>query len=205
MVDRGGGDEAVEGGQLAARLLVPCVKCGPGLHDGCVHRENAAGGPALDSLIPMLDFLPALAPVHEVNALEHLAQGKGGKVKLRIVVPEPFKHRGFGARLGGLTQDVCVNEVGHGKLLKTEVAGGGGIAFGSPILHRAVAQDFHELFLRLEPRISLCRNDHRDGFAMPGNGLGAVLEHGLQQFAEPVFCVMKRPRRIHASRLARQF
>jgi len=127
----------------------------------------------------MLDFLAAHATIHEVNALEHLAKGKGGKVKLRIMACGPLKHDGFWAWLGGLAQDIRVNEVGHSGSLKTDPTGGGGIAFGLPILHRAIPQDFHELFLRLEPRLRLCRNDYRDGLAMAGNGLGSVFEYGL--------------------------
>jgi hypothetical protein len=80
-----------------------------------------------------------------------------------------------------------------------EVACGCGVAFELPVFDRAIAEDVHEFLGGLEAGIRLGRNDDCDGLAMPRDGLCALLEHGVEQFAEFVFCVLKWPDCVHIS------
>jgi len=90
-----------------------------------------------------------------MNSFQHFTQGKRRNVKFRIVICEPLQHRRCGAGFRRLTENVGVNEVGPGALMKKQVAGRGGIALEFPAFHRAIPQDLNELFVRLQPGIRL--------------------------------------------------
>lgn len=78
-----------------------------------------------------------------------------------------------------------------------EIASRGGVPFERPILAWAIAQDVHKRFGRLEPGIRLSRNNNSNRFAVPGDGLGPLSEHGINQFTEFVLGVLEGPGGIH--------
>ena len=100
VLEGGRRDEAVHRGKFAARALMLGVEHGPRVAHGEIHGKNAPGRPPLDALIPLFDFLSALAPVHQMDSLEHLAERKSGNSEFRIVVRKPLKHGGVWLWLG---------------------------------------------------------------------------------------------------------
>lgn len=72
-----------------------------------------------------------------------------------IVVCQPLHDDRIRPQFGGFAEDVGIDEVGHGGLLKIKIAGRGGVAFDLPVVDRAIAQNVHEFLSGLEMGIHL--------------------------------------------------
>lgn len=201
MMQGGGGEKAVQQGQLAPSTLVASVEHRPFRKNRAVERKYPTGSPPFESPVPSLDLVTPISRIEQMDALQHLAQRKGAEAEVRVVVPNPRDDLRIGPCFRRLAKDIGINEIGHRVSAEIQVARHLLVAFDLPILHRTVEEDVGESFRRLEPRIRFSGNDHRHRTPVPGDGLRPFGRDSVDQLAELVFCFLERPRGVHQDKI----